>query len=83
METECSVSLDELKDILNSDARKMITIGRFSPEKGHDLLLQAFDKYYGENPNSYLIIIGGHGDLYGRDSCAGKFFVMRSSCSDH
>ncbi len=85
METECSVSLDELKDILNSDAKKMITIGRFSPEKGHDLLLQAFDKYYGENPNSYLIIIGGHGDLYGQTvalanslSCAAHVVIIKT-----
>lgn len=63
-ETLCTVLLDELKEILSSDARKFITIGRFSPEKGHAMLLKAFNQYYKENPNSYLIIIGGYGVLY-------------------
>lgn len=71
-ETECSVPLEKLNEILNSSARKMITIGRFSHEKGHDLLLKAFDKYYEENPDSYLIIIGGYGDLYGQTVALAK-----------
>ena len=63
-DSECTVSIKELEKILNSDARKFITVGRFSPEKGHGQLLKAFEKYYKKNPNSYLIIIGGHGELY-------------------
>ena len=63
-DTLCNVQIDELNQILDSGAQKFITIGRFSPEKGHSMLLKAFDKYYKENPNSYLIIIGGHGILY-------------------
>ena len=62
--TLCNVFLSDLEEILNSDARKIITIGRFSAEKGHAMLLRAFDRYHKENPNSYLIIIGGYGALY-------------------
>ncbi len=64
LETVCNVSKAELNDVLNSNSRKIINIGRFSHEKGHDMLLAAFDKYHKENPDSYLIIIGGYGPLY-------------------
>lgn len=63
-DTVCNVLLNELDDILSSNARKFITIGRFSNEKGHEMLIKAFDKYYKNNPDSYLIIIGGYGPLY-------------------
>lgn len=63
-DTLCNVSLERLKEILNSNSVKFINIGRYSPEKGHKALLNAFEKYYQENPDSYLIIIGGHGALY-------------------
>ena len=62
--TEANKTLDELKDILKSKSKKFITIGRFSPEKGHDRLINSFDKLYKENKDIYLIIIGGHGDEY-------------------
>lgn len=62
--TACTVSMEKLKAILGSTARKIISIGRFSPEKGHNMLLQAFNRYYRDNPESFLIIIGGYGDLY-------------------
>ena len=44
--------------MLKSDVKKFISIGRYSPEKGHDRLIQAFNKIQ-EEVNSYLIIIGG------------------------
>lgn len=62
--TECTVTLDELNHVLNSDKKKIITIGRFSPEKGHDRLIKAFNKIYMENQNVELIIIGGTGIQY-------------------
>ena len=62
--TEANKTLDELKVILKSKSKKFITIGRFSPEKGHDRLINSFDKLYKENKDIYLIIIGGHGDEY-------------------
>ncbi|MDO4338990.1 MAG: CDP-glycerol glycerophosphotransferase family protein [Eubacteriales bacterium] len=65
-DTMCSVSLERLEEILNGKSRKIINIGRFSPEKGHEMLIQAFDQYHKEKEDSYLIIIGGYGDLYSR-----------------
>ncbi len=83
--TKCSVPQEDLQRILDSDSRKMITIGRFSPEKGHHLLLKAFGKYYEENPDSYLIIIGGHGKLYEETiaqaaamPCADRVIILQS-----
>ncbi|KZX17305.1 glycosyltransferase [Methanobrevibacter filiformis] len=62
--TKSNVELDELKDILNSNSHKFITIGRFSHEKGHLRLLKVFNEYYKRNKDVYLIIIGGYGRLY-------------------
>ena len=59
-----NVSWERLQEILASDGVKFINIGRFSPEKGHDRLLDAFDKIHKENPDTYLIIVGGRGALY-------------------
>ena len=53
-----------LEDILNSPADKFITIGRFSPEKGHRRLIDAFNEYCKDYPDSQLIIIGGYGEEY-------------------
>lgn len=62
--TEMNVSLARLKEILESDGVKFVNVGRFSPEKGHDRLLDAFEKIYEEDPNTYLIIIGSRGTQY-------------------
>ena len=62
--TECTVSLEELNEVLNSKNKKFITIGRFSPEKGHARLIKAFEKIYLDNNSVYLIIIGGVGKEY-------------------
>lgn len=62
--TKMNVSEERLQEILDSNGVKFINIGRFSPEKGHDRLLAAFDKIHKENPDTYLIIVGGRGALY-------------------
>jgi CDP-glycerol glycerophosphotransferase len=62
--TQSTVSEEELKKILKRKETKFISIGRFSPEKGHSRLIRAFDRYYKENPDIWLIIIGGMGTLY-------------------
>lgn len=62
--TILNVSPERLYEILESDAKKFITIGRFSPEKGHERLLASFNEVWKENNNIYLIIIGGHGNNY-------------------
>lgn len=63
-DTLSTVSLEKLRGILDGPGMKFISIGRYSVEKGHERLIKAFEEYYGENPNSWLIIIGGTGNLY-------------------
>lgn len=62
--TKSSVPEERLKEILSSDAKKIITIGRFSPEKGHMRLMQQFARLLPEHPDSYLILLGSRGVLY-------------------
>lgn len=83
--TDCNVSIQKLEDILDGNSRKIITIGRFSPQKGHNMLLEAFERYFKDNPDSYLLIIGGYGELYERTvsqanslSCADHVVIIRS-----
>lgn len=59
--TESNIGLSKLNKILNSKNKKIISIGRFSKEKGYKRLIQAFDTL---ETNSYLIIIGGFGPEY-------------------
>ena len=63
-DTVCNVTKEDVERILAEKGKKFISIGRYSPEKGHDMLIRAFDRYYKEYPDSYLIIIGGHGAIY-------------------
>lgn len=56
--------MEELNYILNSRNKKFITIGRFSKEKGHERLIDAFEKLYQKDNSIYLIIIGGYGKEY-------------------
>ena len=58
--TQSNKSFEEIKDILNSNKKKFISVGRFSPEKGHKRMVDAFNKVWQENPDSYFIIIGGN-----------------------
>lgn len=61
-DTYCNIELDELNAILdNKNALKFIDIARFSPEKGLDQLIRAFNRFRKDNPESYLLIVGGHG----------------------
>lgn len=57
---------DGVNHILNSPGMKFITIGRFSPEKGHFRLIDAFEAFHKNFPEAKLIIIGGLGNLYGK-----------------
>ncbi len=63
-DTDSTVSLENLKSILYSQNKVFITIGRFSPEKGHRRLIDAFYKLWINNKNTNLIIIGGLGIEY-------------------
>ena len=62
--TKSTCSLEKLSQVLKSTDTKFISIGRFSPEKGHTRLMDAFDRYRNDHPDTWLIIIGGVGDLY-------------------
>lgn len=84
-ETIANVTLEKLKDVLADDCKKFITIGRFSAEKAHAMLIRAFEQYYNTNPNCYLIIIGGYGPLYdetlslaGSLPCASNIIIIKS-----
>ena len=48
-----------LKSFLASDGRKLISIGRFSPEKGHFRLISAFAKLCTMEKDVRLVIVGG------------------------
>lgn len=83
--TTINVTYDKLTEALDSDAKKFITIGRFSPEKGHERLLTAFNRVWLEDNNTFLIIIGGHGGNYKRLckmakelECADNVILIRS-----
>lgn len=77
--TESNVSIEKLKEVLNTNGIKFINIGRFSVEKGHFRLIDAFVKFNSEiNENSFLIIIGGYGNLYSKT----LEYVKQQKCSD-
>lgn len=59
-------NLNGLNGILYSKNKKFITIGRFSKEKEHIKLLEAFNKYWLQHSDANMIIIGGHGLMYNK-----------------
>lgn len=70
---------------LSHKGYKFITIGRFSPEKGHLRLLEAFNLFCKRYSDAQLIIIGGHGNLYAatlkhlsKMSCCRNVTVIKS-----
>ncbi len=44
--------------------RRFVSVGRFSVEKNHPMLLEAFARYCQKHPDAELVIIGGAGELY-------------------
>ena len=58
--TKCNKSIEYVKEILNNNAKKIISIGRFSPEKDHKRIVDAFTNVWKENNDTYLIVIGGN-----------------------
>ena len=55
---------NDIRCVLNKDVFKFISVGRFSPEKGHKRLIEAFNEFCKDYPDSQLIIIGGYGSYY-------------------
>jgi CDP-glycerol glycerophosphotransferase len=58
--TKCSMDLEKFQEVMQNDSPKYINIARFSPEKGHERLVDAFYKVHQENPDTYLIVMGGN-----------------------
>ncbi|MBR1392674.1 MAG: CDP-glycerol glycerophosphotransferase family protein [Ruminococcus sp.] len=87
-DTEATVSQQELERLLDTVPIRLITIGRFSKEKGHDLLIDAFTRFHASHPDSLLIIIGGYGELYeqtlklAKSSAAAERIVIIKSMSN-
>ena len=76
--TRSNVTLEELNRVLDSSTVKIINIGRFSAEKGHDMLIKAYERFAVSHPDSRLIIIGGYGHLYNST----KELAEKSSAKD-
>ena len=76
--TVMNVEEEKLLEALASDKKKFVSIGRFSVEKGHERLIKAFERLHKTNPDTCLIIIGGHGDLWGKTVQQ----IEESTCSD-
>ena len=74
--TKCSVSREYFYEVMDSDLPKYITIGRFSPEKGHERLVDAFRKLLIEEKETYLIIMGGNSLKKGYQSLCAKVKEM-------
>lgn len=74
-----------INEVLSNSGTKIITIGRFSPEKQHYLLLDAFSLYVEQHQDAQLIIIGGYGSEYKKTieyvkkmNCNGKITIIKS-----
>lgn len=83
-DTYCNIAQEELERILaDNSLKKYITIGRFSPEKGHERLIKAFLEYSNDDPSAYLLIVGGHGVTFNdtmkliEESGTDKIIVVR------
>ena len=82
--TAINVPEEVFLEALNSDKKKLITIGRFAEEKCHKRLISAFETLHKEYPDTILIIVGGYGRLYketledaANASCADSIFIIR------
>lgn len=85
-DTRLNVPEEVVHALLDNDKiEKFISVGRFSPEKGHKKLIEAFDRYHSEHPDTALIIIGGNGAYYNETlaytnelACADSVVLIRS-----
>lgn len=85
-DTRLNFTEEEVRALLDNDEiEKFISVGRFSPEKGHKKLIEAFDRYHSEHPNTALVILGGNGAYYNETlqytnelACADSVLLIRS-----
>ena len=84
-------SQEDLEELLNSDKGSIfINVARFSQEKGQQRLLEAFNSYRKDyEPDSHLIIVGGHGPEYdsladyAEHQCDGHAILIQSLSNPH
>lgn len=69
---------ETLREALQSPKKKFVSVGRFSVEKGHKRLIEAFERVHKEQPETCLFLVGGHGDLW-KETVEQ---VHKSSCPD-
>ena len=85
-ETKITMPVEEFETLLTNKAyKKFITIGRFSEEKGHKKLIDAFATFAKTHEDVILIIIGGYGVLYretveyaAATECADRIVIVRA-----
>ena len=53
-----------IRGILDSPGKKFIAIGKFLKEKGHERLLDVFEEFAKDYPDTQLIILGGYGNQF-------------------
>lgn len=58
--TKCSIDKEQFYEMMSSDSKIYINIGRFSPEKGQERLIDAFYKLWQKDNSIHLIIMGGY-----------------------
>ena len=77
--TDSTVSVDDIKRMLDGTNTAIVSIGRYSPEKQHRVLIDAFAQLHKLIPDLRLIIIGGgtFHDLYDETVA----YVQGLSCS--
>lgn len=89
-DTYCNMEPEQVAEILgNRDNLIFTNIARFSVEKGLDRLVRAFLKFSADCPNAYLVIIGGHGNEFGKiksmveESGSDRIVIIRSLSNPH
>lgn len=55
-----------LNEFMEKHSLRVVTIGRFSAEKDHAKLIEAFERFHMLHPKVGLIIIGGYGPQYNK-----------------
>ena len=75
---------EQLRALLSAGKKIFVSVGRYSVEKGHERLIKAFENLHKEQPDTALLIIGGHGVLWNatvkqaeESSCPDAIYLVR------
>lgn len=58
--TRSTEPLERVKEVLAGKSKVIVSVGRFSPEKGHKRMIDAFNEVWQKNNDAYFVIIGGN-----------------------